>query len=313
MKFHQQTQNRLLGRVALVRDEQLHRAVPSAEALDLLEHITSLPYGAPTERLADLPKSDLRSARRLRIRDGGILPKIVPAGVAVISLLTAMLLAGVLLPKPVAAGIKITTKNGYYIARVTDPEASSDQLSAAFGQLGLDVKLQLIPVSPTLVGTIVAIGEDGSTYGIETIRDDDQCVSGGGGCPVGLRIPLDYGGEAEITLGRSARPGEQYMSMASALAPGEVLHCSGIHGVPIDEALPVLQQRGLTVTFQALVEREGNQFAEEVPASDVFGWYVSDVLPKAERHVLIQASEEIPLPLPASYAARIESGCNRHG
>jgi len=40
-----------------------------------------------------------------------------------------------------------------YIARVTDSEADREELSAAFAQRGLDIELELVPESPSLIGT----------------------------------------------------------------------------------------------------------------------------------------------------------------
>lgn len=310
MRVRPETQNRLLRRVVAVHDEELKGQPLSKEALALCEEIVSLPNGPSVE---PDPKGQLafqsQTLRRLPSRHVRF-RRIVPAILTVVGLVAASsIVSGVLWPDVAAAGIEISTKDGYYIARVTDPEASSAELSAAFEELGLQIELQLIPVSPSLVGTVVAIGEDAGASGIETIRRDDKCVTEGGSCPIGLRIPLDYQGEAELTLGRIAAPSEPFMSAASALAPGEMLHCSGIYGLSVQRALIILDERGITVTFQALVERDGGQFAEETPSASVLGWYVQDALPKAEGQVLIQASRDVPAPLPEPYASRISVGC----
>lgn len=52
------------------------------------------------------------------------------------------------------------------------------------------------------------------------------CVTGGGGCPIRIRILTDFAGHAEITLGRQAEPGEQFMSAADGFGPGEAIEAT---------------------------------------------------------------------------------------
>src|SRR5262249_49919140 len=72
------------------------------------------------------------------------------------------------------------------------------------------------------------------------------------GCPVGLVIPANFTGHGGVVVGRPARHGERYESMADAFAPGEVLHCSGLLGAPASAALPVLKKLGLNAHWWSL-------------------------------------------------------------
>jgi hypothetical protein len=141
-----------------------------------------------------------------------------------------------------------TAASGAIVATVTDPFAAESQLDAAFAKQGLRITVNLMPVSPSIVGTVLYVGEDNP--GIAQIKalQGGHCLQGGGGCPIGVEIPRDFNGAGNITLGRPAKAGERYESSASIFAPGEPLHCSGLLGARVSAALPVLQKDRLAVT-----------------------------------------------------------------
>lgn len=143
-----------------------------------------------------------------------------------------------------------TDPNGYILAAVTDPFATQARLDRAFAKQGLHIKIQLIPASPSTVGRVLYMGVS-NTHGaqIEPLREGEHCVSNDAGCAIGLRIPKGFTARATIGLGRPARPGERYGSVASALAGGEILHCSGLLGASVARALPVLQRDKFTVRW----------------------------------------------------------------
>jgi hypothetical protein len=140
-----------------------------------------------------------------------------------------------------------SSPSGDIIATVTDPFAAQAQLNAAFAKQGLKITVKLLPTSPSIVGTVLASDESNSAISQITPLQGGHCLSGGGGCAIGIEIPRDFRGEGTIYLGRPAKPGEQYESTTSAFAPGEPLHCSGLLGARVSAALPVLQKDGLTV------------------------------------------------------------------
>jgi len=131
------------------------------------------------------------------------------------------------------------------IARITDPSAAAEQLTAVFKAHGLNIQVQTLPVSPSLVGTIVY----SDVSNVQSLQAG-PCMSGGGtGCDVGLVIPADFSGEAYVSVGRAAAPGEDYASSADVFAPGEVLHCSGILGQSTSTTASTLQEMGVTVRW----------------------------------------------------------------
>jgi hypothetical protein len=140
-----------------------------------------------------------------------------------------------------------SSPSGDIIATVTDPFAAQAQLNAAFAKQDLKIMVKLLPTSPSVVGTILATDESSSSTSQITPLQGGHCLSGGGGCAIGIEIPRDFRGEGTIYLGRPAKPGEQYESTASAFAPDEPLHCSGLLGARVSAVLPVLQKDGLAV------------------------------------------------------------------
>jgi hypothetical protein len=158
---------------------------------------------------------------------------------------------------------------GYITATVTDPFAAKSSLDAAFRAAGLDITISLDPASPSAVGTVVEISEPSSGPQIEALSGG-TCVTGGGGpgnCPVGLKIPRDFSGAGSVTLGRPAKPGEDYQSTDSAFAPGESLHCSALIGATVATASSALASRGITARWQSNQPAGAPQPASSSPAA----------------------------------------------
>jgi hypothetical protein len=213
-------------------------------------------------------------------------------------------------PGPAAAGIKIEIRSGQYVARVTDPEASRDELTAAFSQMDLDIAVTLVPVSPSLVGTIVSISEEGEAgNSMRPLLNRERCVTGGGACPVGLRVPLDYSGQAEVVLGRAGFPGEALTSVADVFAPGELLHCSDLYGSRVADALGQLSDKRVDVSFRAVERTSQGASGVTMEKEAVLEWFIVSALPSESRGVLLEVSRDPAPERPAQYVAAIERGC----
>jgi hypothetical protein len=227
--------------------ERVDELFPAQRRIKLLEAIVS-----------DSPAADVEGRRRMGARrrwllgSGGVRlrrPLVLSIfGAAATGILAAVVLSTTpgVSPTPAEAVAFRTATSGDIIATVTDPFAAQAQLDAAFARQGLKITVNLIPVSPSIVGTVLYVGESGAGDQIKALQGG-HCLMGGGGCPIGLEIPKDFTGEGSITLGRPAKPGERYESSASIFAPGEPLHCSGLLGARVATALPVLRADNLTV------------------------------------------------------------------
>jgi len=230
----------------------------------------------------------------------------------------ALLLAvSITLPKgsrPAAAAVSFTNEDGYIVAIVQDPQADSEALTAAFAQHGLDITLKLLPVSPSLVGKFVEQDTNAGGSEIETLFDDQAACTapGSASCPIGLKIPLDFQGQANLTLGRASESDELYATVNDAFAPGELLHCSGLRGMTVDQAIPVLTRLGVDVVW-----RSNDQTIDRVDGIDpstISGQYVTDALPRSLGSVYVWAAPQ-PSPTPepgtplAAYYERLDRGC----
>jgi hypothetical protein len=183
--------------------------------------------------------------------------------------------------------LAFTTSDGYITVIVRDPLADQASYNAEFKARGLDITLSLVPVSPSLVGTVVEISTDGPDQNaITTITAHGKCWTGGGGseCPVGLRVPDGYRGQALVVFGRAARPGEQYESTAPVDAPGEALYGLNWRNQTVAAVLAMLRPRHVTALFQEF--RSGAMLGPKVPAT----WYVDDGVPWAPGQVLLRVS-----------------------
>ena len=162
-----------------------------------------------------------------------------------------------------AAAVEFSTAGDYIVATVEDPYAAAERLRAAFVAHGLDITLKLVPVSPSMVGSVVYMGLDSGTSQIDVLSSPSR-EAPGGPLPIGLRIPVDFKGHADIVLGRAAQTGEAYVSAGDAFAQGEALYRTGLVGVRVGEAAARLKALGLTAEWRD--ERAASASAP-VPAS----------------------------------------------
>lgn len=194
--------------------------------------------------------------------------------------------------------------SGDIIATVTDPFAAQSALDAAFQAAGLNIVVTLVPVSPSLVGTVTAMSGPASGPQIEPLGQG-PCVTGSGGaCAIGVKIPRDFIGQGSITLGRPAQPGEAYEATTSAFAPGESLHCSGLENQQVAEALPTIQADKITAYWDVAGSNDpppvfgattGPQVPDTTPPPG--NYYITNANPVAAGVVWFITS---PTPLSAS-------------
>jgi hypothetical protein len=261
---------------------------------------------APSRRTGRWGSSKVRRSRR---------PVLLSTLGAVATLAVA---AAVLITNPAvgpqsasAAVVFRTAADGDIVATVIDPFAAQSDLQAAFAEHGLDITVNLVPVSPSLVGTVIYTSDNGGASAIQPLQGG-TCVTGGGGCAIGVKIPSTFTGQGYITLGRPAKPGETYESQTSAFAPGEVLHCSGLLGARVATALPVLQADKLTITWRESKTGTG-------PDGTSAGFSSSETAPPANEHIwdaLMTAPGMImiwtdpkPWPADSAHGAGFNQGC----
>ncbi|HXL88760.1 MAG TPA: hypothetical protein VN969_07255 [Streptosporangiaceae bacterium] len=282
-----------LSQIAPVTDSEAARLVRSSTLADLAGQITATAGPAPSPRTS----SPRRSHRRRRI---ALVATPLAAGLAAVAVVIATQ------PNPAApartvppgsaqltAALSFTTSGGYITVIVRDPLADPSRYRAEFAAHHLHVTLSLVPASPSLVGTLVSFSEP-TSGGIIPITARGRCYTGGGGsaCPVGVRIPTGFRGQAELVFGRAARPGEQYESTAAATAPGEVMHGMRFQGLTVARVLAMLRQRDVTVPVFNYDDHGDGKLLRGVPG----GWYVYDADPWAPQQVMLFVGPVWPEP-----------------
>ncbi|HYM55589.1 MAG TPA: hypothetical protein VES97_09515 [Solirubrobacteraceae bacterium] len=288
---------------------------PGEQRIELLEAILS--HDARSHRQTDVRRRHTQRKHRHRFSGTGWLerPVLVPAlGVvaAVAVAVAALATSSAVTPQPAAGAVAFrAAPGGNIVATVTDPFAAVSQLKSAFARRGFDITLDLVPVSPSLVGTVVYSSDAGGSSAIQPLQRG-QCLNAGGGCSIGVEIPASFVGKGYITLGRPARPGETYESQASAFAPGEPLHCSGLLGRRVAAAQPALEQNHLTVEWREVTTEtatDGTQTSHSktdiVPASSNYIW---DADMTAPGKVAIW-TEPTPWPADTTHGAQFNQGC----
>ncbi|MEU0566898.1 hypothetical protein ABZ297_16125 [Nonomuraea sp. NPDC005983] len=257
-------------------------------ARELFEEITAAPAVVP-----DRPRD--------RRRRWFTVPVAVPvvAVLAAAAVVLGWVLPGALGigPAPASAALDIKREGDYYVITVKDLFADPDMYQSELEARGLDVKLKLVPTSASMAGRIFVInsanllkeGEPASADGpVKTIDAPGPCHQFAG-CPVGLKVPVGYQQQAEIILGREARPGEKYEMPPGIGLPGEPLHCVDYVDKTVAELEPMLRERG--------VEAEFVSYTKGVRPSGT--WYVHDgVMSAAGKALLVASTTPNPNPRP---------------
>lgn len=261
-----------ISRIAPVTDDEAARLARPDTVADLARSITATPRSVPGRR-----------PRRRLFLVGAPLAVGVAAGVAAAVLVASPGGQHRAVPPPVTARALsfVTNAGGGITVTVRDPLASPSTYRAEFARHHLNITLKLLPVSPSIVGTVVYIEEPSSGPQIATITARGACLeaSGTNDCPVGVRIPSGFHGSAEVIFGRPAKPGEHYQSTASAFAPGEAMQRMNVHGETVAQVLAQLRDRHVT----AAVFNDYGRLLHHVSGS----WYVYDADPWAPGQVML--------------------------
>jgi hypothetical protein len=281
----------LVASLAPLQDEELEPFARRSSAEVLFAEITS-------ER-----------AQRRRLVAGRLVRLAAAATAAIVA--AAAIIVALDPASPAAGGIAFERRTGYLIARVVDLRADPDEMRAAFRERGLDIDLELVPVSPSLVGEIVASSE--SAPGIDYLPDRAR------GCPqelrcgpIGLRIPLGWEGEAQIVLGREPQASETYVSAGDAFAPGEALQCAtGVLGATVRAAASVLDRRGVDAIWHVDEEIDGRVVDRMADSSEgIEDWIVIRVVPASAATVRVFAARSAPTEDAfAAFAKKVNAGC----
>ncbi|MET7328875.1 hypothetical protein [Nonomuraea sp. NPDC005650] len=245
-------------------------------ARELMEEITSVPAPVPEPRR----RSWLAFPRPRRW-----------AAMPVVATLAALLSFGVA-QAPASAALDIELVGDHYVITVKDLLAEPEVYQRELRARGLDITLDLVPTSASLTGQIFVINDMDRLRSGELVPDDGPIttIDAPGscerfaGCPVGLKVPVDFDKKAEISLGRRALPGERYKMPPGIALPGEPLHCVDYVNKSVAEISALLRERGVTPSYIS----SGRPSGPSAPG----GWYVHDGVMSADGQALLLVGAE---------------------
>lgn len=207
---------RQVAGLARVRDEELEGVESSVAARKLLASLMT------TGQDQDVVVPHRRHA-------GWQVSRLVAAAAAVIALTVAGVLASSVLGGDTGgatsyanSAIDVTLENGFFVGRIKDPVADHAKYAEAFHAVGKDVSIELVPVSPRLVGQLLESSIDGrgrvSTNLAGSAANSGNCGLESVSCTMEVRVSADASGPVRFRIGRTARPGEAYQDFVT---PGE--------------------------------------------------------------------------------------------
>ncbi|WBQ05933.1 hypothetical protein [Kribbella sp. CA-293567] len=213
---------------------------------------------------------------------------------AACTLLIAGVVAAAVLDGPAQnqpQALSFTELGDKLIVRVVDPSADPKRYNAEFKKMGLNVKVEAIPVSPPSVGRMIGFnaGNERQLDQLRILAPGEKCNgtmnASDPGCQDGLEVPKNYRGNTEIQFGRPAEPGEMYSQRSSsATEKGESLAGLRIKNKTVGEVLPLIGSRGVQV--EAYYASSDARKLDDIGKPDD-GWYVHGAEPYSPGKVVL--------------------------
>lgn len=281
-----------ITQIRTISDEDAVGFVSTEALVDLAELITSMPLRDDLPHAGWGGRANARGARwhptRPRWR----------AGLAFASMGAAIVVGAMTLGHagsrvgPVDLGpgnaqaLSFTKVGRYIVVIVRNPLADPARYRADFAAHHLDIKLQMIPASPSLVGQLVSVGGTDLNQLKPISSDAAKCQTpGGAGCQIGVKVSTGYHGTADLAFARAAEPGEQYESAGSVTAPGEAMHGLHYKDLTVNAVLSLLNARHIAVPQY---RRMDNGHSRSLRPRRVPGdWLVQSAVPWAPHQVLL--------------------------
>lgn len=225
-----------VARLARVRDEQLHGAEAGPQARALVAALLAEPGPAPAPEMPSVARPSTSDADRRPVGRGrrwaGFAPRRLASGLAIATALTVLAVAGPGLLGYRTGGattyansaIEVHREGDSLVARIKDPLADGSKFVEAYRAFGKDVRIDLVPVPPRLVGQLVRSGGGSGLVSSELVNLGAEPVDCGvqpADCTLVIRIAADTTGTVSYTFGRPARPGEAYRDPWAPAAPGD--------------------------------------------------------------------------------------------
>ena len=291
-----------LTRISPVTDAEAARLASPAAFAQLASQITATPLLTTTAPAAHQGRqaASWRASRRpvsRRPARSWSRRRALLTGLSVTALAgAAALVTGLLLPgnnganSPAAIqAVSFTKKSGYITVIIRNPYADTSWYNADFARNHLNITLHLIAASPSVVGQFVEITTDTTATSNEiTMINKGTCDHESSTCPIGFKIPADFHGMADMTIGRPARPGEQYLTAGSVFDKGEALYGlkDQVLGQPIGQVLALFAKHHIKVATCHDASTNNNIDPAKIPST----WYLAGASAWAHNEVFIFVS-----------------------
>ncbi|TYB61419.1 hypothetical protein FXF51_28620 [Nonomuraea sp. PA05] len=246
-----------LKSLARVRDEDLAGRASGAGARALLASITAEEPAPAATPIA------VRSRRTRRFAAGAV----AAAGLAAAAVVGPAVLGGGTATSYANSAIDVRLRGEYYVATIKDPLADHSKFTEGFQAVGLDVRLDLVPSSPSQVGEVTGVnaGPGGASPDkdrrIGTGTSPAGCELGKPGCAMTVLVHTGYDNSGVVTIGRPAEPGEKYRNFRPATSKGEMLEGFRADEKTVGEVLAEARRRGLTAVYQIITPApDGNGY-----------------------------------------------------
>lgn len=242
-----------ISRLARISDESLAGRSTTPGARALLHAILS---EDPGEAVLSQGPEERWGSRRRKVVVGMVLAAAVAVGVVVGPAVlpgrqgTATSYAN--------SAIEIEQRGDEWVARVKDPYADYAKYREAFLAVGLDVGLDLVPVSPPRVGQVVRLGfvNTSEQSVIGGAPEPAGCKIGQDGCMLAISVSRHFVGTGTVVLGRPARPGEKYQDAGPATRKGGMLAGFRVDEQRVGTVMAEVRRRGLRATFQVITPQD---------------------------------------------------------
>ncbi|TDC84109.1 hypothetical protein E1193_06825 [Micromonospora sp. KC606] len=265
---------------------------PTGPAADELRQLI---MGVPTvSPVTELTKQDVQPTKAAggRHKTWSLRRRLAFAGPALAGLGALAFVVSAVLPESSPVGptpaqantLQISQEGAHLDVKILDSVADPQRYKAELARHGLNIDLKLAPATADRVGRIIFLEE--SSPGITTIEAPGDCTAGGN-CSVGVRVPLDYKGQAVIVFGRTPKTGETVEGDAPVLTEGQEAELKALEGKRVSDARRALTARGQTATYRVGFESR-EAAADQVPDS----WYVYDTEPLANNVVVLWVSAD---------------------
>jgi hypothetical protein len=229
-----------------------------------------------------------------------------------------------------STALAVSRDDRWITVEIADATADPRRMTQELRDAGINGEVKVRPVSPSLVGRWAALEARPATPlpGPEAIVSITELVDEPPGAaappssgaerrlsavdfhPDRLRIPVDFEDRLVLTAGRAPRGEELYAESASAFAPGEPLHCTGIERLSPARAETAVAAKGYRVhtVVETPPPRSGKPVQRRTRPRVVIGAQLLSTRPTARGVGPPRGRNEIVLYVSSSSSARTPYG-----